>query len=104
MRTGIYTDKNFDSVFDPKIIKPTNDGVQLWIKEPGPYKNWQTSELVSVEKVAYGRHLVTARADCGSSKRIRFVVSKQAWLPRSDSPGYCDELRAPTYQPVADAR
>ena len=66
LKDGIYTDDQFDSIFDPKIIKPTSDGVQLWIKEPGQYDRWQTSELVSVEKIAYGRHLMTARADGGS--------------------------------------
>jgi hypothetical protein len=57
-------------IFDPKTIERTSDGVQLWIKPPGQYDRWQTSELVSVEKVAYGRHLVTARADGGSFSNL----------------------------------
>jgi hypothetical protein len=64
--SGIYAGEPFNSIFDPKIIERTSDGVRFWIKPPGQYDRWQTSELVSVEKVAYGRHLVTARADGGS--------------------------------------
>jgi hypothetical protein len=67
-QTGIYADSNFDSIWNPKIIEQTSDGVRLWIQPPdsslGP--KWQTSEIVCVDKVAYGRYLVTARADDGS--------------------------------------
>ena len=68
--SGIDAGGDFDSIFDPKIIERTSDGVQLWIKPPGQYDRWQTSELVSVEMVAYGRHLVTARADGGSFSNL----------------------------------
>ena len=65
--SGIYAGEPFNSIFDPKIIERTSDGVRLWIKPPGSCDEiWQTSELVSVGKAAYGRHLVTARADGGS--------------------------------------
>ncbi len=36
--SGIYAGGQFDSIFDPKIIERTSDGVRLWIKPPGQYR------------------------------------------------------------------
>jgi hypothetical protein len=70
--TGIYQDSNFNSIWNPKIIERTSDGVRLWIKPPDPTlgKSWQTSEIVCVDKVPHGRYLVTARADGGSFSNL----------------------------------
>jgi hypothetical protein len=66
--TYIYGDNgNFQSIFNPKNIERVGDGVRLWIRSPeSSDKPWQTSEIVLVDKLGYGRYLITARADIGS--------------------------------------
>jgi hypothetical protein len=65
----------FGTIFDPKIIDAGPDFVRLWTKQPdtsrfppppGGKPVWRTSEIVLVDKMDYGRYLVTARADNGS--------------------------------------
>ena len=74
--SGIYAGGQFDSIFDPKIIERTSDGARVRIKPRGQYDRWQTSELVSVEKAADRRHLMTARVTLEShSDLIRMRCS-----------------------------
>jgi hypothetical protein len=63
---GTYAYEPFKSIFDPTIIKPTNNTLQLQIL-PGDDPNvWRTSEVVLLDKLGYGDYLITARADGGS--------------------------------------
>jgi hypothetical protein len=68
--TGTYVwgdGGTFNSIFNPKIIEQDGNNVRLWVSNPtSPGQAWQTSEIVLVDKLGYGRYLVTAWADGGS--------------------------------------
>ncbi|GGF83991.1 hypothetical protein GCM10007301_49980 [Azorhizobium oxalatiphilum] len=60
---------SFNSIFDPTIIKADGQTVQLAIRKPSPAdpnQVWRTSEIVLVDKLGYGKYLITAVADNGS--------------------------------------
>jgi len=64
---GTYVWEPFQSIFDPTIIQNGADGIQLQIlPNADPTKAWRTSELVLMDKLGYGKYLITARADGGS--------------------------------------
>ncbi|NYT77913.1 hypothetical protein H0A71_12975 [Alcaligenaceae bacterium] len=65
---GTYAYEPFKSIFDPKIIQQTARGIQLQIlPNDGNDKSvWRTSELVLMDKLGYGKYLITAEADAGS--------------------------------------
>jgi hypothetical protein len=63
---GTYAYEPFKSIFDPTIIKNSADGIQLQILPGDDPSVWRTSELVLMDKLGYGKYLITARADGGS--------------------------------------
>jgi len=63
---GTYAYEPFKSIFDPKIIQRTAKGVQLQILPGNDPAVWRTSELVLMDKLGYGKYLITAEADGGS--------------------------------------
>src|SRR5882757_8585417 len=65
-KQGTYAYEPFKSIFDPKIIQRTAAGIQLQILPGDDPAVWRTSELVLMEKLGYGKYLITAQADRGS--------------------------------------
>jgi hypothetical protein len=63
---GTYVWEPFKSVFDPKIIEHGPEGIRLQILPGDDPAAWRTSEVVLMDKLGYGKYLVTARADGGS--------------------------------------
>ncbi|NYT42714.1 hypothetical protein HZY97_18210 [Sphingomonas sp. R-74633] len=63
---GTYVWEPFKSIFDPRLVENGADGVRLQIVPGDDPAAWRTSELVLMDKLGYGKYLVTARADGGS--------------------------------------
>ncbi|MEP9359473.1 hypothetical protein [Sphingomonas sp. KR3-1] len=64
---GTYVWEPFKSIFDPTLVEHGPDGIRLQIQpNQDPSQAWRTSEVVLMDKLGYGKYLVTARADGGS--------------------------------------
>lgn len=60
---GTYVYEPFKSIFDPKIIEVSNEGIRLQILPGDDPSVWRTSEVVLCDKLGYGDYLITARTD-----------------------------------------
>ncbi len=64
--TGTWADEPFKSIFDPKIVKAATDHITLQIlPNPANPSAWLTSEIVLLDKLGYGKYLITAKTDAG---------------------------------------
>ncbi|GLS17424.1 hypothetical protein GCM10007874_04390 [Labrys miyagiensis] len=65
-RSGTWAGEPFNSIFDPGIIQLTDKGIRLQILPSNKPNECRTSELVLMDKLGYGKYLITVEADGGS--------------------------------------